>query len=92
MAAVFDLTSNPFYILNLTVRAKRDEIVAAFENVLSEGDIDEAVLNRAQQAILTPKSRVDAEICQSALNIDPVSASNIDPLLGIVGRAPGGDA
>ena len=30
--------------------------------------------------------------CQSALNIDPVSASNIDPLLGIVGRAPGGDA
>lgn len=30
--------------------------------------------------------------CQSALNIDPVSASSIDPLFGVIESAPGGDA
>ena len=30
--------------------------------------------------------------CQSVLNIDPVLASKSDQLLGVIGRAPGGDA
>ena len=62
MTAHFDLTQSPFHLLSLSVRADRQEVVDGFEEALADGRIDEDVLARAQQAVLTPLSRLIAEL------------------------------
>ncbi len=62
MAAAFDLTQNPFHLLDLSIRAGRDEVVEAHEEALADGRADEGVLVRAQQAVLTPRTRIEAEL------------------------------
>jgi hypothetical protein len=62
VAAVFDLTQNPFHLLDASVRARREEVVEAHEEALANGRADEAALIRAQQAVLTPRSRIEAEV------------------------------
>ncbi len=62
MAAAFDLTKNPFHLLGVSIRARREEIVEAHEEALVDGRSDEGVLVRAQQAVLTPRSRTEAEL------------------------------
>lgn len=62
MAAAFDLTQNPFHLLDLSIRAGREEVVEAHEEALADGRADEGVLIRAQQAVLTPRTRIEAEL------------------------------
>lgn len=62
MAAAFDLTQNPFHLLDLSIRAGREEVVEAHEEALADGRADEGVLVRAQQAVLTPRTRIEAEL------------------------------
>ena len=62
MTGHFDLTQSPFHLLSLSVRADRQEVVDGFEEALADGRIDEDVLARAQQAVLTPLSRLIAEL------------------------------
>lgn len=62
MAAAFDLTSNPFHLLSLSVRARREQVVEAHEEALADGRADEPALARAQQAVLTPRTRTQTEL------------------------------
>ena len=62
MAAHFDLTQSPFHLLALSIRASREEVVDAHEEALADGRADEAVLVRAQQTVLTPRTRTEAEL------------------------------
>ena len=62
MAAHFDLTQSPFHLLGLSIRASREEVVDAHEEALADGRADEAVLVRAQQIVLTPRTRTEAEL------------------------------
>ena len=47
MVAVFDLTQNPFHLLDVSVRRRREDVVEAHEKALADGRADEAVLMRA---------------------------------------------
>ena len=62
MAAHFDLTQSPFHLLGLSIRASREEVVDAHEEALADGRADEAVLMRAQQTVLTSRTRIEAEL------------------------------
>jgi len=62
MSVGFDLTSNPFHLLAVSARAMREDIVAAHDDALADGQQDEATLQRAQQALLAPRTRVEAEV------------------------------
>lgn len=62
MSPAFDLVQNPFHLLGLSVRAHREKVVEAYEDALADNRADEAVLMRAQQAVLTPLSRIEAEL------------------------------
>ncbi len=58
----FQLTANPFWLLETSPRARREDIIEAFEEAVSAGKTPEQELLRAQQTILTPKTRLDAEL------------------------------
>lgn len=62
MPAAFDLTNNPFHLLDISVRDHRERVVEAHEEVLASGRVDEGVLAKAQQSVLTPRGRLDAEV------------------------------
>ena len=62
LAVVFDLTQNPFHLLNLSIRASREEVAEAYEEALANGQADENALVRAQQLLLTPRTRIEAEL------------------------------
>ena len=62
MAAAFDLTQNPFHLLNLSIRAGREEVAEAHEEALADGQTDEDELIRAQQFVSTPRTRIEAEL------------------------------
>ena len=76
MAPAFDLTQNPFHLLGLSIRARREEVVEAHEDALADGRTDEDVLARAQQAVLTPRTRIGAEVSWF-LNANPSQAREI---------------
>lgn len=56
------LTKNPFHLLDLSIRASREEVVDAYEEALATGRADENLLVQAQQALLTPRLRIAAEL------------------------------
>lgn len=58
----FDLTSNPFHVLGVSVRNTRDEIAEAYENAIIDGEHDEQSLLQAHQALIGPKTRLEAEL------------------------------
>ena len=62
MATHFDLTQSPFHLLGLSIRASREEVVDAHEEALADGRANEAALVRAQQTVLTPRTRTEAEL------------------------------
>ena len=62
MTSAFDLTRNPFYLLDLSIRARREQVVEAHEEALADGRADEGDLLKAQQDVLTPKTRIAAEL------------------------------
>lgn len=64
MTAQFDLLSNPFAILGVSVSASRAEIDAAIDDALFDDDSagHEQALERARQVIGTPRTRLAAEL------------------------------
>lgn len=56
------LVDNPFNLLGVSVRSNRDEIFSAYEDALIAGHHEEAVLQKAQQVLLNPRARLDAEL------------------------------
>lgn len=57
-----DLDNNPFTLLRVTPRATREEIADAYEDLAAEGEIEEAALLAAQQALMASRPRLAAEL------------------------------
>jgi hypothetical protein len=57
-----ELQKNAFYLLGVSVRSNREEIAAAYEDALVSGQHDERILQQAQQILLTPRTRLAAEL------------------------------
>jgi hypothetical protein len=76
MPATFELTTNPFHILSVSLRTRKDDIAAAHDEALADHLWPEAVLWRAQQALLTPKPRLDAELSWLP-TISPTAAKDV---------------
>jgi tetratricopeptide (TPR) repeat protein len=60
--SAFDLLLNPFVLLGIAVSATAQEIKRAHDDAVEDGVAPADVLQRAQQTLLTPKLRVEAEI------------------------------
>lgn len=62
--AAFDLTKNAFALLNVTPRANRAQLEDAYQDALLEADNPqaEAVLNRAQKSLISPRDRLESEL------------------------------
>jgi hypothetical protein len=58
----FDLLFNPFVLLRVTPYSTAVEIKQAYEDAVEDEIAPTDVLQRAQQALLTPKLRTDAEV------------------------------
>jgi hypothetical protein len=58
----FDLTANPFFLLGVSLRTKKGEISEAHEEALVDQRATEVALSKAQQALMIPKSRLEAEL------------------------------
>lgn len=60
----FDLTRNAFALLDVTPRANRAQLEDAYQDALLEADNHdgEAVLNRAQQSLISPRDRLESEL------------------------------
>lgn len=66
----FNILKNPFVLLGLPPTAKPAAIKEAYEDAV-EDEVDEAdLLMRAQQTLLTPRLRIEAEIA-GFLDVDP---------------------
>jgi len=60
--APFDLSRNPFHILGARLDATAEEIVDLCQEGVFEGRFDEATAAQAQQVLIPPRSRLEAEI------------------------------
>jgi hypothetical protein len=58
----FSLLSNPFVLLRVTPSSTAVEIKQAYEDAVEDEIAPADVLQRAQQSLLTPKLRIDAEV------------------------------
>ena len=58
----FDLATNPFAILGVGIRAKAEEIDAAFATRLFDGDLDEELLETAKAELLVDQKRLGHEL------------------------------
>ena len=57
-----DLLANPFAVLGVSTREDRDAIARALDERLRDPDADESSLHRAQQSLMAPRPRLQAEI------------------------------
>ncbi|UPK12187.1 tetratricopeptide repeat protein [Bradyrhizobium sp. 155] len=72
----FNILKNPFVLLGLPPTAKPAGIKEAYEDAI-EDEVDDAdLLMRAQQTLLTPRLRTEAEV-GGFLDVDPASAAQI---------------
>ena len=58
----FDLLLNPFVLLSVAANATAREVKQAHEDAVEDEVAPVEVLQRAQQTLLTPKLRVEAEV------------------------------
>lgn len=56
----FDILQNPFAVLNLSPDASREDIVAAYDDGIADGTVDEGRLREARRQLLAPKLRLQA--------------------------------
>jgi tetratricopeptide (TPR) repeat protein len=72
----FNILTNPFVLLGLSPTAKPAAIKEAYEDAVEDGVEDAHVLQRAQQTLLTPRLRIEAEV-GGFLDVDPGLAAQI---------------
>jgi hypothetical protein len=72
----FSLLSNPFVLLRVTPCSTALEIKQAYEDAVEDEIAPANILQRAQQSLLTPKLRIDAEV-GGFLDVRPELASRI---------------
>jgi hypothetical protein len=88
----FDLKQSPFYVLGVSPRDNRSAIEEAVESLLADGILNETVALHAQQQLMSPRLRLDAELAwvpgvapsrtHALLNghLDEETASDLPPL------------
>ncbi len=62
MAVVFDLTLNPFHVLGAPLDASADDIFELGQDAVVDGRSDEATAAKAQQTLIPPRLRLEAEV------------------------------
>ena len=72
----FNILKNPFVLLGLPPTAKPTAIKEAYEDAIEDGVDDADVLMRAQQTLLTPRLRIEAEVGGFS-DVDPGLAAQI---------------
>jgi hypothetical protein len=72
----FNLLLNPFILLGVPPNATAQEITHAYEDAVEEAVVETDVLRRAQQELLTPRLRVNAEV-SGLLDVAPSLASRL---------------
>ncbi|MCK1715041.1 hypothetical protein [Bradyrhizobium sp. 143] len=72
----FNLLRNPFVLLGLAPDAKPAAVKEAYEDAVEDEADEPDVLMRAQQTLLTPRLRIEAEI-GGFLDVDPNLATQI---------------
>lgn len=72
----FNILKNPFVLLGLPPTAKPTAIKEAYEDAIEDGVEDADVLMRAQQTLLTPRLRIEAEV-GGFLDVHPSLAAEI---------------
>jgi tetratricopeptide (TPR) repeat protein len=72
----FNILTNPFVLLGLSPTAKPAAIKEAYEDAVEDGVEDADLLRRAQQTLLTPRLRIEAEV-GGFLDVDPGLAAQI---------------
>ena len=72
----FNILKNPFVLLGLPPTAKPTAIKEAYEDAIEDGVDDVDVLMRAQQTLLTPRLRIEAEV-GGFLDVHPSLAAEI---------------
>ncbi|WP_259223157.1 tetratricopeptide repeat protein [Bradyrhizobium japonicum] len=72
----FNLLKNPFVLLGLPPDAKPAAVKEAYEDAVEDEADEPDVLMRAQQTLLTPRLRIEAEI-GGFLDVDPKLATQI---------------
>ena len=72
----FNLLLNPFVLLGIAPSATAPEIKRAYEDAVEDGIASNEDLQRAQQILLTPRLRVDAEI-GGFLDVSPAVTKQI---------------
>jgi hypothetical protein len=60
--SAFDLRSSPFFLLDVSPRDNRSAIAAAVEGAVADGKLEETAAIRAQQVLMSPRLRLDAEL------------------------------
>jgi hypothetical protein len=60
--SLFDLRSSPFFLLEVSPRDNRSAIAAAAEDAVADGKLEETAAIRAQQVLMSPRLRLDAEL------------------------------
>lgn len=81
----FNLTDNPFYILQVSVRDNAEHVSEAFESRVLEGTFKEETLHKAQRDLLGSKSRLAAEISW-LLELSPNKCKEVLSKIGIANR------
>jgi hypothetical protein len=64
VVSAFNITDNAFALLSVTPRANRSELEDAYQDAIFSADDHEAeaALNRAQQALISPRDRLENEL------------------------------
>jgi hypothetical protein len=94
---LFDLTTNPFAVLGLTPRDNADAIARAVEALLADPAADEGRVRRAQQNLMAPRPRLQAELAwligvapsRAQAILGALSRDDLDALISALPDAPG---
>ena len=62
MAVVFDLSQNPFHLIGAPLDASAEDIVDLSQDAVLEGRADEVTVAKAQQTLIPPRLRLEAEV------------------------------
>jgi hypothetical protein len=72
----FSLLSNPFVLLRISANASAQNIKSAYEDAVEDSILGIDVLQRAQQELLTPRLRINAEV-GGLIDVAPNLASQL---------------
>ena len=80
MAVSFDLSQNPFHLLGAPLDASAEVIVDLSHDAVIDGRADETSIAKAQQTLIPPRPRLEAELGWFA-DASPTTATSLSKLI-----------